>query len=159
MNIEKIQTETYRLTDLYRLDPITVYTTNYKVGQGKMVIECYGEAWAVYFGGMGECDIQEFILGADNEYLLGKLLKETSQTDFDEINEIAHKRGFDNICVTNDVEVAMHSAEMKECFGPEWYMDLPSCKTTEYDYVFRILNAVKAAFSEEKAQGHAGSEG
>jgi hypothetical protein len=158
MNIEKIQTETYQLTDLDNLDPITVYTTNYKVGQGKMVIECFCEAWAAYFGRMGECDIQEFILGAHNDYLLGKLLKETSQTDFDEINEIAHKRGFDDICVTSDVEIAMQHTEMAKCFGPDWYMDLPRCKTPEYNYVSRILNAVKAAFSEEKAQGHVGSE-
>ena len=149
MNTEKRQTETYVITGWDRLDAVTVYVTNYKLGQGKLVIECYGDAWAHYWGGMGERTLQEFVLGAENDYLLGKLLKETRQTDFDEINELAHKRGFPNICVTSDVEVAMEASEMSRCFGSDWYMDLPRCYTTEYHYLGRILNAVKAAFNDE----------
>lgn len=151
MNTEKKQTETYVITDCDSLDAVTVYVTNYKLGHGKIVIECYGDAWAHYWGGMGDMTLQEFVVGAENDYLLGKLLKETRQTDFDEINEIASKRGFD-ICVTNDVEVAMASEDMAECFGDDWYMDLPRCHTQEYLYVFRILNAVKGAFSDELRQ-------
>lgn len=150
MNTEKRQTETYIITGFVDLDAVTVYVTNYKLGQGKMVIECYGQSWAHYWHAMGEQTLQEFVLKAENEYLAGKLIRgDTQQTDFDEINELAHKRGFPNICVTSDVEVAMEAREMSLCFGPDWYMDLPRCHTTEYHYLGRILNAVKAAFNDE----------
>lgn len=148
MKTEKRQTETYVLTGLDKLDPVTVYVTNYEIGRGKLVIECFGDAWAFYWGAMGERTLQEFVLKAENDYLLNKLLKETRQTDFDEINELAHKRGFD-ICVTSDVEVVMAAEDMAECFGGDWYMDLPRCPTDEYKYLGRILNAIKGAFSSE----------
>lgn len=151
MTTEKRQTETYVLTGLDRLDPVTVYVTNYKPGQGKIVIECFGEAWTAYWGGMGDNTLQQFFLTCDNAYILGKMLKETQQTDFDAINDTAHKKGF-SLSVTSDVEVAMQADEMSECFGSDWYMDLPQCQTPEYEYLGRILNAVKGAFSEELEQ-------
>jgi len=151
MNTEKRKTETYVLTDLDRLDPVTVYVTNYQPGQGKMVVECFGKAWTAYWGGMSDMTLQQFVLTCDNAYILGKMLEQTSQTDFDLINEGAQKKGF-SMCVTSDVEVAMQAGSMAECFGPDWYMDLPTCTTSEYDYLGRILNAIKAAFSEELRQ-------
>lgn len=150
MKIEKKQTETYVITGFGDLDAVTVYVTNYKPGQGKLVIECYGEAWAHYWGAMGDRTLQEFVLKAENEYLSMKLIRgDTRQTDFEEINDQAHKRGFPNLCVTSDVEVAMEASEMSRCFGPDWYMDLPRCHTTEYEYLSRILTAIKAAFHAE----------
>lgn len=151
MKTEKRNTDTYILTELESLDTITVYVTNYKLGSGKIVIECFCSAWSCYWGGMGDNNLQQFFLSCDNDYILNKLLKNTRQTDFDEINDIAHKKGF-SICVTNDVEVAMQSVEMAECFGQDWYMDLPQCKTSEYKYLSRILNAIKGAFSNEIKQ-------
>lgn len=148
MKTTKHKTETYILSDLERLDPVTVFVKNIAPGQGKIVIECYGQAWANYWGGMGDQTLQEFFVRADNDYISGKMLKEISQTDFDEINKIAHREGFD-FSVDSDVEIAMQSADMAECFGPDWYMDLPTCHTSEYEYLGRILNAIKAAFSEE----------
>jgi len=152
MKVRKQQVETYVLTDLERLDPVTVYVTNYKLGQGKIVIECFGESWASYWGAMGSQTLQDFVISSENDYLANKLVKSTRQIDFDEINKIAHKRGRPDICVTSDVEVAMISNDMVECFGDDWYMDLPTRHTDEYKYVCRILNAVKAAFQEEKEQ-------
>ena len=151
MKLAKRRTETYILTALHKLDPVTVYVTNYELGKGKIVIECFGDAWAFYWGAMGPNTLQEFFIGADNSYLLGKFLSETEQTDFDEINEIAHKRGFEDLCVSNEVELAMAANEMAECFGEDWYMDLPRRSTDEYQYLSRIVNAIKGAFSNELA--------
>ena len=150
MKTVKKQTETYVLTEIEKLDAVTVYVTNYDAGKGKIVIECFGDAWAHYWGAMGGRTVQEFVLGADNDYLLNKLLKETRGTDFDKINELAQKRGFD-FCVTSDVEVAMAASDMQKCFGDDWYMDLPQCATSEYQYLNSILIAVKTAFLEEKS--------
>lgn len=146
MKVEKSLTDTYVLHGLKDLDPVTVFVTNYELGKGKLVIECFGDAWANYWGAMGDRTLQEFVLKAENDYLLRKLLKQTRQTDFDEINEQAQKRGFD-FCVTSDIEVAMCYKDMSACFGDDWMLDLPQCHTQEYKYLSKILNAVKAAFS------------
>lgn len=148
MELKIIETKTYRLTKLDKLDPVTVYVTQFSDEAGKITIDCFGRAWTCYWGSMGKPTLQEFFLGCDNSYILGKLLQETRQTDFDEINEIASKRGFD-VCVTSDVEVAMQSDAMAECFGADWYMDLPQCDTPDVRYVGRIVNAIKAAFQQE----------
>lgn len=146
MEIEKRNTETYVLTNLEGLDPVTVYVTNYEPGKGKIVIECYGESWANYWGGMRDMDLQHFFCSCDNDYILRKFLSKTHQTDFDKIMEIAKETGFD-ICATNDVELAMQQGQLEECFGPNWYMDLPQCTTREYQYLNRIVDTVKNAFS------------
>lgn len=150
MELEVAETKTYRLSKLERLDPVTVYVTQFTEKAGKITFDCFGRAWSCYWPSMGKSTIQEFFLECENDYILGKLLSETKQTDFDEINEIASKKGFD-IYVTSDVEVAMQSQDMAECFGDDWYMDLPRCHTSDYRYVSRIINAIKAAFQQELA--------
>lgn len=148
MKVDKQKPDTYILTNLKNLDPVTVYVTNYETGKGKIVIECFGSAWAFSWGGMGERSLQEFFISCNNDYILNKLLKTTTQTDFDAINDAAKKKGFD-ICVTSDVEVAMQYDQMTDCFGTDWFMDLPTCSTHEYKYLDGIVNAVKEAFKHE----------
>jgi hypothetical protein len=145
MKIEKIKTETYVLTDLDRLDPVTLYVTNYEKGKGKIVIECYGSSWSYYWGAMGNNNIQSFFVSCDDAYILNKLLNETTETDFEEIQ----RRSNGAICATTDVEIAMMAEDMAEHFGDEWYMDLPRCATVEYDYLGRIVDAIKEAFNDE----------
>lgn len=145
--VEKSLTETYRIDYAKDLDPITVYATNYRPRAGKLVIECSGQAWAHYWGGMGDQSLQAFVAKSDNDYLLEKFLRETRETDFDAVTDEAQKRGFRDLVVTNDVEVAMLEKEMSECFGPQWMMDLPRRHTAEYRYLGPILDAVKAALS------------
>lgn len=55
------------------LDPIHVYWRDIGPGQGSVVIECWGAAWAWYWGGMGECSIREFFARVDARYLVEKL--------------------------------------------------------------------------------------
>ena len=125
MNTEKKQTETYVVTGWDRLDAVTVYVTNYKQGQGKLVIECYGEAWAHYWSHMGENTLQQFVLGAENDYILGKLLKDTHQTDFDEINEIAQKRGFDlRIFFLRLGQKGFHTFDSTQCIDEDILLDV-----------------------------------
>lgn len=98
---------------------------------------------------MGERNLQQFFLTCDNDYILKNLLKVTRETDFDEINAIAAKRGYPEICIDSDVDIAMVQDKMKDCFGDDWYMDLPQRKTAEYEYLGRIVNAIKSAFKEQ----------
>jgi hypothetical protein len=152
MKFKKSKTETYIITDIDGLDPITVYVTNYKPGQGKLVIECFGTSWANYWPAMGDCTLQDFVLKASNDYLARKMVRQLRQTDFDKINDTAHKRGFADICVASDVEVAYSHRQMAACFGSDWMLDIPTCNTREYDWFCSILNSVKAAFHQEMTE-------
>ena len=148
MNVQKRETATYVLSGLEELDPVTVYVTNYGEGVGKLVVECYGEAWAAAWSAMGEKTLERFVLSCDEDYLLNSLLKRTVETDYEALCAAAGARGLD-LCVTSDVEVAQRVDDLASCFGEDWYMDLPTCPTAEYHHLRRILEAVKRAFSEE----------
>ena len=148
MKIDKSQTDIYILAAIESLDPITVYVTNYSLGRGKVVIECYGRVWSCYWGSMGSNTLQKFLIKADADYILGKMLQKTNQIDFEKINETAEDRGF-SIHVEEEIDIGFQGDEMRECFGDQWLMELPSCETSEYRYLGRIITAVKTAFSEE----------
>ncbi len=151
MKVQIGETTTYIISNISDLDPVYVYVTNYKPGQGKIVIECFGEAWGHYWPAMGEDkSIQEFILNSNNDYLARKLARKDTQIDYDEINDVAHKRGYFDLCVTNDAEIAWQSELMERCFGDDYLMELPRCNTPEYVYLCKILNAIKSAFTQEK---------
>ena len=142
--------KTYVIDNADRLDRVTVYVMDSGSGRGKITIDCFGKAWTATWPAMDDnTSLQEFFLSADNAYILGKMLQETTQTDFDAINDIARTKGFDSFGVTSDVEIAMCPKEMEEIIGPDWYMELPTCSTPEYSYLSRILNAVKAEFRKE----------
>ncbi len=148
MNINKTTTDTYLLTGIDKLDPVSVYVTNYEPGKGKVVIECYSQSWACYWGGMSGKSIEEFLVSSENDYLLDKLINgSVYQTDFDEIQKRALAKGA-YICANSDAEVAMLAEDMADCFGSEWFMDLPRCLTEEYHYLSRILDSVKQAFTQ-----------
>ena len=151
MQVIKSTTETYTVLDVDGLDPVTAYVTNPLTGVGKITITCFGKAWSAFWPTMGDNLLQEFFVSADNEYIIGKMVQETRQTDFDEVSKRAEAAGFEDFYVAADIEVQAAADTMSQVFGGEWYMDLPRCYTPEYRYLSKILDAVKAAFAEEIA--------
>ena len=73
MKIERGTVTIIRITEVYGLDPIRVTLDDIAPGKGRINIECWGEAWASYWGGMGAKTIARFFAGCDNEYLIGNL--------------------------------------------------------------------------------------
>lgn len=55
------------------LDAITVFFQDFEEGRGRVVVECYGLAWAAYFGAMGAYTIRAFVTKAGTDYLVNKL--------------------------------------------------------------------------------------
>jgi hypothetical protein len=56
------------------LDPITVLFFDIGPGQGRMILECYGEALTGYWPAMGQMPIREFIRMCDADYLAGRMI-------------------------------------------------------------------------------------
>lgn len=55
------------------LDIITVYFHDMAPGKGRIIIHCWGEAWATFWEAMGDRTVREFVSQADVGYLCGKL--------------------------------------------------------------------------------------
>lgn len=172
MNIEKSTITKLQITGATALDPITVIAEDLGPCQGKIIIECYGQSWSAYWGGMGNRTIAEFFCRCDEHYLAGKLssiwdripdydnLKTWLKTSViklrreDEISKEEARTHWDDIdlWIYNDEE-SLRSAEGGKLalaiIGDDWWTAIPTAPNPEYQYLCRIINAVKAALKSQ----------
>ena len=69
MKLTPIYSDCYVITEAEGLDPIGVQLHDFERGKGRLVVECYGQAWAAYWLGMGGMRLREFIASADADYI------------------------------------------------------------------------------------------
>lgn len=165
MEVEKSTVTKLKISNIDKLDPVTVILEDIGPRQGKIIIECYSESWASYWGGMGDRSIAEFFCSCGNDYLIGNLSSTRSTvTDEDAIESDAKKR----VCkLRRDGELNRFFAremfdDIGECgpdiinnykllsdvYGDDWYHSLPSKKNPEYEYLERICDAVKTGMCQ-----------
>ena len=94
MKIEAITvTEALRISGLPDLDPITVILQDTDNEQGQIWVECYGNAWASWWGAMGNRTVREFVASSDPGYLASSLMQgrmtRTSETESFYVTRIA----------------------------------------------------------------------
>jgi hypothetical protein len=74
VKIESATVKALRITEFPGLDPVMIILQDVASGKGRLIIECYGEAWALFWGAMGEENtIGQFIAKAPQEYIAEKL--------------------------------------------------------------------------------------
>lgn len=76
MRVESAKVEAFTIYDddgARRLDPVLVILQDLGGGQGRIVLECYGEAWSAYWGAMGNRNIKEFFATTSVDYLVNRL--------------------------------------------------------------------------------------
>ena len=168
MKIEKSAVTKMLITEVDRLDPITIYAENYVLGKGKITIECYGKSWSSYWGAMGEMGdrtIEKFFSGCDPHYIAGNLSRIPSEITngeiirdaaFREIISMRRKRDLNQDSARelwDKVDSASFSDDgwhplnlMQEIFGDEWWYRLPTKPNPDYQYLCRIIVAVQEAF-------------
>lgn len=59
--VELTSYQAYEIPDADGLDSIRFMLQDVGPGAGRLLVECYGEAWATYWGGMGQRTIREFL--------------------------------------------------------------------------------------------------
>ncbi|WP_449555842.1 hypothetical protein [Huaxiibacter chinensis] len=173
MKVEKIDVLSFVLTDLERLDPVRVMIENYEPGKGRVTITCYGKAWTAAWFAMGGDDVQAFIKRVSNDYLIGCLdpqLLSTVDDDNDanllfvksEIIKLRREREIDAEQARNMWDEAENADDVKEsccCFGvgnellslfgdDPWYAGWPTVPNPRYQYLERIVNAVRDGLKE-----------
>ena len=151
MKIESAQVTKLTLSDLDRLDPISVITEDIANGRGKIIFECYGKAWCAYWGGMGDNTIAEFFCSCDEHYIAKNVSNVDSEVyDIDAIRKAAKAAGVE--CYRddpwNDCEfmIAMYGDDMSD-----WHYSLPTMANHEYAYLSRVIKAVQAGLTEQAA--------
>lgn len=167
MKIEESYVRRLTISEVPGLDPIRVTLEDIGPGQGRINIECYGQAWANYWGGMGKDTIGEFVAGCDIHYIAGKLSSIPAQVfDPDKLIESLKRDIFkerrrrwiskdkardlycdiDNMDLPNSVDGLWHMADtLTELLGDEWWYRLPEKDNPDYTYLTRIITAVKSA--------------
>lgn len=157
------------VTDVQRLDPISIYLEDNGAGQGKITITCFGESWTSYWGGMGDRTIAQFVMSCDNHYLAKNLSKIPCEIDdltglqkdlvkvvfkkrrekelnateardlYDEVDGLRHLEPSE-ILTKHDLLYAL--------YGDEWWHCIPKKPNPDYEYLCRIITTVKEALKE-----------
>lgn len=171
MKIDETYIRHLTITGIPDLDPIRVTLQDIGPGQGRINIECFGQAWANYWGGMGNETIAEFFASCSAQYISGKLssvhshvfnpegLADSLKREIikDRRNWITSKgdarKRWNAIA---DIEPIPETVEglwyigdkMHELLGDEWWYSLPEKPNPDYVYLCRIIKAVQAALKE-----------
>jgi len=145
MKLQTKVTETIIISCLKRLDPITCFITDFEEGKGRIVIECFGKAWAASWNAMGNNNLRDFFCSCDVYYLAKNLSNfNTEIYDIDAIKEDAQIKGID---VTRD-DPWNDLQFMRDMYGndpADWYDSINKKVNPDYEYLCKIIKVVQIA--------------
>ncbi|MCS0235780.1 hypothetical protein NDJ81_00140 [Vibrio alginolyticus] len=169
MKLEQSNVIRLRLTELERLDPITVFLEHFGAHRGRITIECFGRSWSSFWPAMG-CQLEEFFIDSNDDYLAKNLASQLDSDiyDFDQLETHLKRRILANFFhrhidrkkaeklmeQVSDLDCSVMPCEeqvwlsdnarlLSEVYGEDWYYDLPKCDNPEYGYLCRIIQAVR----------------
>ncbi|WP_152965071.1 hypothetical protein [Comamonas testosteroni] len=181
MKVETGTVTILRISEVPHLDPIRVTLDDIGPGQGRINIECYGKAWASYWGAMGKDSIAEFFVSCSNDYLIGNLSVglDSSRPSGDALERdakrvIRHRRKgigewkFSPLTADAAEDLMNRVHELSDCdsegamwalsgllseiYGEDW-RHLATCNepNPEWNYLERICDAVREALKTQAA--------
>ena len=162
------------LTELDRLDPVTIYLENFEPGGGRITITCFRNSWSASWSSMSGRTVEQFFVSCGDEYLAGNLSTCRSHvliTDMDELGEylrgkiIQQRRcgelekddalkfwnEADSVTLTNDY--CSNTELMEAVLGEEWWMDLPEKENPDYTHLILVIQAVREGLRQFISQG------
>ena len=177
MKITETQVTKLQISDIKHLDPVNVLLEDFGPGQGKITIECFGKAWTSYWNAMGkENTIDKFFCDCDNAYLSKNLapalqdsIPSEDNLDKDAKRKIIGRRKNGDIdkaealrlwdmvkygSSSGHLSLDNHEA-LYDIYGEEWWYHIPQEQNPEYEYLCRIIDAVRDALKtrlEEKEE-------
>lgn len=170
MKVETTQTATYKITEVKALDLITVYCENFEPGKGKITVECYGQSWSAYWGGMSGMTVERFFCSCDDGYISGNFGMHTPSLDSHEKfgeylkkeilklrrnNELSSEEAKDywfdiehTLHLVDDEPLCQRTHEIAQAvIGDEWWYAIPKIPNPDYQYLCRIIKAVQEALN------------
>ena len=167
MQITEQLTRTIVLSELDRLDPVTIHLQNFEPGKGRITIGCYDKSWTAYWGGMSGDPVEAFFIRCNPGYLIGNLAPglQPMQTSLDgladkvkaEIRKLRRAQEItaedareywdeaDGIQHLDSIDLLGHEHGdlLASVFGEEWWHCLPEEQNPDYHYLRRIVVAVQ----------------
>lgn len=165
MILEKSQCEKIVIKDIKELGNITVFLEDLGPRKGQITIKCYNKTWSSFWGGMGDRTISKFFCSCDNHYLAKKLSDTPCDiSDYDGLRRKA-KMAIGKRIKSKDITLKIGKTllwDLAECEiehqdiltyntltrifdTPDWMFDVPTKPNHEYQYLLRVINAVKEA--------------
>lgn len=177
MKITETKVQSLEITEVERLDPIRVMAENYEPGRGRITITCYGKAWTAFWPSMSGDSVQQFFIRVSNDYLIGYFAPQM-QRDIDDDNDSNTKFVKQEICklrrsgeidhdkardmwesaeCSSDVKMDccswVNGSVLNELLGDDpYYAKWPTVPNHEYQYLERILDAVREALKQVEAK-------
>lgn len=175
MKIESAMIERIRIVGAERLDPVTVMFEDVGPGQGRVVIECFGQSWATYWGAMGEgCSVRHFFSTVDEHYIADRLssisstvpdigrwkrrlavqvLDERRRRLLSAREARAMMSTIDEIDESQSVDEIARIHGLIDVAGDDWWHSIDTKTNPAYEYLVRIILTVKDALRlmQEKA--------
>lgn len=171
MKITESTVRQIEITDVKGLDPIRVMLSDLGPGKGRINIECWGQSWANYWGGMGKETISEFVTTCNEHYIAGKLSGiPASIFDADGLIDTLKREVINDRKTTwilnkkeartrwnlideldlpdNEEQLWAITNQLQEIMGDEWWYRLPKKPNPEYEYLCRIIKTVQSALKE-----------
>lgn len=172
MNIKESKITKIEITDIDRLDPVTVFIEDHSIGKGELTIKCYGQSWTAYWGATGNRSLIEFVLSCDIGYLgnkmrngipmevtdhkklrdilLTNIIKARMDThpNFLQLDADEAREKYDLVMSIDDEDLTNHPDILSELIDNEWWHTLPTKTNPDYDYLCRILTAVQEALRQ-----------
>lgn len=173
IKVDKINVLSFIVTGAARLDPVRVMIENIEPGRGLITITCFGKSWNAGWGSMGGGTVQDFIKRVSNDYLIGCLspqLRSTVDDDNDanllfvkteiiklrrqlEISYDEARIMWDEAENADDVKANccdfQLGGNLLNLFGDDpGYAGWPTVPNHEYQYLERIINAVRDGLNE-----------
>lgn len=169
MQVSVTHTTKIVLTQLQRLDPVTIYLDNQMPGRGKITIECFRKSWSSFWPSIGDRRVEEFFVSCDDEYLASSLSTCSSHIPVTEpsalcdylrpmiiqqrrAGELERKQArrfwneADTITLTSDY--CSNTELMYYVLGDDWWLSLPQKENPDYNYLVRIIQAVREGLRE-----------
>lgn len=103
-NAERVKV--FTIFDAPNLDPITVVLQDVGQGCGRLIVECFGSAWAGYWGATGSETLLDFLTGCHPGYIAGKMhsndrkMKKSEAAYLERIIEAVHSALRSNAAVS-----------------------------------------------------------
>lgn len=174
MKVSVTMAQKFVITDVPRLDTVTVFLEDLGPREGKVTIGCYDKSWSAWWGGMGERPVRDFFLSCDQHYLAGnfgrgqslnhtipdleglanharkRVITERRAKDLDKdqarefFDDAEQLEGIERIETLHDLK---HKV-MQEIFGDEWWYSIPSITNPEYEYLCRIITTAQEALRQ-----------
>lgn len=156
------------ITGVERLDPIRVMIEDFNLGQGRITITCWDDAWVNYWGAMGNSTMAEFFQSASTCYLAEKMKTGIEREICDEealekgcraeVIKRRRERDLDKEGARdlweeiNGSDFCAHISEnadlFYDVFGDDWWHALPQRPNPPYVYLCKVIDAVKAALRQ-----------